>query len=183
MSGDYTRFTFDPRGDHSGVLMQQGRVMLDADFNELVELIDRRLRAETIDIIGPCIVPAETPDGFLIGLSGGGITIGPRPDVCRWAAGGEPRRRPVEWNASLEELRGTTPIPYEAQPYLPNAAILLPAPKDGGPFLVYVDVWQREVTRTEHPGLVEKAVGVDTATRLQTVWQVKVYPPPGSKSG
>ena len=60
MSGDYTRFTFDPRRDHSGVLMQQGRVMLDADFNELVELIDRRLRAETIDIIGHCIVPSET---------------------------------------------------------------------------------------------------------------------------
>ena len=27
--------------------MQQGRVTLDADFNELVELLDRRLRAET----------------------------------------------------------------------------------------------------------------------------------------
>ena len=30
---------------------------------------------------------------------------------------------------------------------------------------------------------MEKAVGVDTATRTQTVWQVKVYPPPGSDVG
>ena len=183
MSGDYTRFTFDPRRDHSGVLMQQGRVMLDADFNELVELIDRRLRAETIDIIGHCIVPSETPDAFLIGLAGGGITIGPgrmyADGLLAENHGGEPR----EWYAALEEERGTTPIAYEAQPYLPDAANLQPAPTQGGPYLVYADVWKREVTRTEDAGLVEKAVGVDTATRTQTVWQVKVYPPPGSDVG
>ena len=57
MAGDYTRATFKPRSDHAGVLMQQGRVTLDADWNELVELLDRRLRAETIDIIGRCVVP------------------------------------------------------------------------------------------------------------------------------
>ena len=183
MSGDYTRFTFDPRRDHSGVLMQQGRVMLDADFNELVELIDRRLRAETIDIIGHCIVPSETPDAFLIGLAGGGITIGPgrmyADGLLAENHGGEPR----EWYAALEEERGTTPIAYDAQPYLPDAANLQPAPTQGGPYLVYADVWKREVTRTEDAGLVEKAVGVDTATRTQTVWQVKVYPPPGSDVG
>jgi len=49
MAGDYTRVTFDPYRDHAGVLMQQGRVTLDADWNELVDLVDRRLRAETIE--------------------------------------------------------------------------------------------------------------------------------------
>ena len=68
--------------------------MLDADFNELVELIDRRLRTETIDIIGHCIVPSETPDGFLIGLSGRRDHHRPGPDICRRPAGREPRRRP-----------------------------------------------------------------------------------------
>src|SRR4249919_3934869 len=77
MAGDYTRATFKPRRDHAGVLMQQGRVTLDADWNELVELVDRRLRAETVDIIGRCVVPKETPTGFLIGLTGGALTIGP----------------------------------------------------------------------------------------------------------
>src|SRR5688500_9674141 len=76
MAGDYTRATFRPQRDYAGVLMQQGRVTLDADWNELVELIDRRLRAETIDIIGRCVVPAETPDGFRVGLTGGTLTIG-----------------------------------------------------------------------------------------------------------
>ena len=34
MSGDYSRFPFDPRRNYSGVLLQQGRVLLDQDWNE-----------------------------------------------------------------------------------------------------------------------------------------------------
>jgi len=61
MSGDYSRKTFDPKRDFSGVLMQQGRVQLDADWNEMIGIISRRLRAETTDIIGRGTVPKETP--------------------------------------------------------------------------------------------------------------------------
>ena len=43
MSGDYSKHRFDPNRDYSGVLMQQGRVQLDADWNEQVEIQDRRL--------------------------------------------------------------------------------------------------------------------------------------------
>src|SRR5262249_48975620 len=66
MAGDYTRFTFKPQRDYAGVFKQQGRVDLDADCNELIEIIDRRWRSETIDIISHCIVPTTTPDAFLI---------------------------------------------------------------------------------------------------------------------
>ena len=76
MSGDYSRRRFDPRKHFSGVLKQQGRVDLDAEWNEYVELQDRRWRAETIDLVGRCGVPSETPDGFKIGISNGQITIG-----------------------------------------------------------------------------------------------------------
>ena len=51
--------------------------------------------------------------------------------------------------------------------------MLAPFPQSGGPFLVYLDVWLRDVTFLEDPDLVEKAVGVDTTGRVQTVWQVK----------
>ena len=57
-----------------------------------------------------------------------------------------------------------------AQPYLPDA----PALPAAGRHLVYLDVWNREVTHLEQPDLVESAVGVDTTSRLQTVWQVRV---------
>ena len=76
MSGDYTRNTFSPVKDYLAVLMQQGRVMVDADFNSLNAILDRRLRSETVDIIGRCVVPKETPDGFRIQIAGPSITIG-----------------------------------------------------------------------------------------------------------
>ena len=72
MGGDYTRFTFAPGKNYSGVWKQQGRVRADADENELSDIVDRRWRAETQDIIGRCAVPATTVDGFRIVPTGAG---------------------------------------------------------------------------------------------------------------
>jgi hypothetical protein len=174
MSGDYSRKTFEPRRDFSGVLMQQGRVQLDADWNELVGIISRRLRAETIDIIGRGTVPTETPDGFKIEISGGVLTIGRGRIYVDGLLAENHGKSPLEFDSVLAEQRGTLAVPYNEQPYFPNAATVAPAPTEGGPYLVYLDVWQREVTYLEVPDLIEKAVGVDTTTRLQTVWQVRV---------
>ena len=179
MSGDYSRKTFDPRRDYSGVLMQQGRVQLDADWNELVALLDRRLRAETTDIIGECVVPKETPDGFSIQVTGSGLVIGRGRIYVDGLLAENHGKEPLEFDPVLGEQRGTLPVPYDEQPYLPNPAAA-PAPAEGGPHLVYLDVWKREVTYLENADLVEKAVGVDTATRTQTAWQVRVLPNVGT---
>ena len=55
------------------------------------------------------------------------------------------------------------------QPYWPTPDR---AARPAGTHLVYLDVWEREVTYLEDPDLVEVAVGVDTTARMQTVWQV-----------
>jgi N-acetylneuraminic acid mutarotase len=52
MRGDFSRFTFNPRKHYSGVLLQQGRVQLDADWNEQQAIIGHRLTTETQDLIG-----------------------------------------------------------------------------------------------------------------------------------
>src|SRR3990172_7575969 len=129
MGGDYTRLTFDPRDNHAGVLMQQGRVQLDADWNELVEVLDRRWRAETLDIIGRCTVPRETPDGFRIEASGGSLTIGRGRMYVDGLLAENHGKEPLKVDAALGEQRGTRPVPYAEQPYLPNPP-QLPA---GGP--------------------------------------------------
>ena len=174
MSGDYSRVRFDPKNDFSGVLMQQGRVQLDADWNELVELLDRRLRAQTADIIGKSTVPKETPDGFRIQIAPGGLTIGRGRIYVDGLLAENHGKAPLEFDAVLAEQRGTLALPYNEQPYFPNVSVVAPAPAGGGPHLVYLDVWQREVTFLHDGDLVEKAVGVDTTTRKQTAWQVKV---------
>ncbi|HEY2926039.1 DUF6519 domain-containing protein, partial [Piscinibacter sp.] len=56
------------------------------------------------------------------------------------------------------------------QPYLPSP----PALPTAGRHLVYLDVWDRELTHLERPDLVEPALGVETSSRRQTVWQVRV---------
>ncbi len=177
MAGDYTRATFKPRRDHAGVLMQQGRITLDADWNELVELVDRRLRAETIDIVGRCVVPKETPDGFAIGLAGGGLTIGPGRAYVHGILAECHGGAPDAFDRVLGEVRGTAPLPYDAQPYFPNPTAVAPLPTTGT-HLAYLDVWRREVTALEEPELIEKAIGVETSARLQTAWQVRLLEVP-----
>jgi Family of unknown function (DUF6519) len=65
MKGDFSRRTFNPRRRYSGVLMQQGRVQLDADWNEQLEIQHHRTETESVDVIGAAGVPKGT-DGFRI---------------------------------------------------------------------------------------------------------------------
>ena len=151
--------------------MQQGRVQLDADWNEWNAILDRRWRAETVDVVGRAVVPRETPDGFAITVAAGKLTIGRGRStwtVCRSKITAPETANSIRCSRNH---RGTIPVRYEEQPYFPNPPALPAA--GGGPHLVYLDVWQREVTAVEDPGLIESAVGVDTTSRLQTVWQVR----------
>ena len=52
MKGDYTRFTHDPVKHYTGVLRQQGRLDLDADWNEHVQIVERLEHIEAVDVIG-----------------------------------------------------------------------------------------------------------------------------------
>ncbi len=179
MGGDYTRWTFDPEKDYSEVFKQQGRVDLDADWNEFVEMIYRRWRAETVDIIGRAVVPDSTPNAFFITPVGTSFNIG----IGRMYVDGLLAEchglQPVVFDPILGELDGTLPVPFNAQPYYPNP---IPPPTPGPAVdLVYLDVWQREIIALQDPHIREKALGgPDTTTRMQTVWQVKILPNTGA---
>ena len=172
MSGDYSRWSFDPHRHFGAVLMQQGRVQTDADWNEWVTTALRRVQAGGLDTFGgAAIVPSETPDGFRVVAAAGELTIGRGRMYVDGLLVENHGAPPLEWDPKLAELRGTTPTPYDAQPYFPDAPAM---PASAGPHLVYLKAWQRERTAIEEPSLIEPALGVDTTTRLQTAWQVKV---------
>jgi hypothetical protein len=59
MPGDFSRKTFDKKKHYSGVLMQQGRVQLDADWNEELDIGQYRTFTETKDVIGAAGVPRK----------------------------------------------------------------------------------------------------------------------------
>jgi hypothetical protein len=181
MSADISRVRFDPLRDFAGVVLQQGRLLLDADFNELVALLDRRLRAETCDLTsfgpdpdhaGVAWVPRETPDAFRVSLDGGALSIG-RGRMYVDGLLAENHGKDLEgFDPLLSEVTGTADTPYLEQPYWPTPD---PLPTSGT-HLAYLDVWQREVTHIEDTDLVEIAVGVDSTARWQTAWQVRVRP-------
>jgi hypothetical protein len=171
MSRDYSRSTFDPWRDFGAVLMQQGRVQLDADWNEHGAILERRQRVGTMDTLGRAVVPRETEDGFKITASGGALTIGRGRIYVDGILAENHAPGPTALDSHLAEIVGTSAVDYAGQPYYPNPPVL---PTSPGPHLAYLDVWQREVTAIESPDLVETALGVDTTTRWQTAWQVKV---------
>ncbi|TYB39683.1 hypothetical protein FXF50_04705 [Micromonospora sp. AP08] len=176
MSGDYSRWTHDARDGDTAVLLQQGRILTDADWNEQAAGIQRRVQAEALDTIGRAGVPTETPDGFKVSLNAGALSIG----IGRMYVDGilaENHGAPPEgWRSTLAELVGTTAILYMEQPHLPKP----PQVPSSGKVLVYLKVWRRELTAVDDPGLVEPALGVDTTTRLRTVWQVKAVQVPAN---
>ncbi|BDA84752.1 hypothetical protein Sa4125_22940 [Aureimonas sp. SA4125] len=189
MSGDFSRHTFDARRHFNAVHMQQGRVALDSDWNEQVAIADRRRRAEMVDTLGRLALPRETPDGFrirLASLPGGGrtLSIGRGRLYVDGLLAENHGAAPFAFDRGVErpdgrgtigvlaEPMGSGPVDYFAQPHWPAPDAL---PTTPGPHLVYLDVWEREVTHIEQPDLLEKALGgVDTTTRTEIVWQVRV---------
>ena len=176
MGADFSRVRLNPLLDYAGVELQQGRVLLDADFNELVG--DRRPSLARLEQRRPRAARRYRPPRPTPSRSAS------RAARCRSARAASMStacwRRTMARNPTtpakrvfdglLAESQFADPIPYTAQPYLPAP----PALPTAGRHLVYLDVWDREVTHLEQPDLVESAVGVDTTSRLQTVWQVRV---------
>ena len=112
-----------------------------------------------MDTLGPAeagraVVPSTTPSGFEILAAPGGLTIGARPDVRRRLLVENHGVAPTVWDPRLAEVTGTAAISFFEQPYLPFNDAVADPPADvfnrpvlaGGPHLVYLDVWQREVT-------------------------------------
>lgn len=52
MKGDFTRLTFRPQKHYSSVRMQQGRLQIDADWNEQVDIQTHLINAQSVDMIG-----------------------------------------------------------------------------------------------------------------------------------
>ena len=175
MPGDYTRLTFDPRRDRAMVLEQQGRVHLDADWNELVAILERRLRVETYDFAGPAVVPAAEPESFRIVYSGGQLGIVRGRIYVDGLLAENHGYGQVDFEPVWGESVGSLVTRLDKQPYLGSAedAKQLLEELKRGRNLVYLDVWQREQTAVEDSSMLEPALGVDTCTRVQTVWQVR----------
>lgn len=165
MKGDFTRRTDDPSRDYSRVLKQQGRVDLDADWNEQMEIGVRRDRTRSRDVIGRTGVPRD----------GGGFRVVVDDEGRLAVTRGRIYVDGILCSNELEHGDGPDGepdvVPLDDQPELPGYD---PDGPDEGVHAVFLDVWERHVTHVEDPGIKEPALdGPDTATRVQTVAQVR----------
>ncbi len=176
MKGDFSRWTFDRTKRYDRVLSLQGRVFLDADFNEGMELQLQRLRKLTADLLGPHAGPgasgfsisATTPASKDFFITSGSYYV--NGILCE--------------NPALPPPAQGQPDPgpkYTRQPFLPK-----PDDLTTGTFIAYLDVWERFLTCIEDedrtPAELQQSIrevalgGPDTAARSQVVWQVRLLP-------
>jgi hypothetical protein len=171
MKGDFSRLTFDPANHFTSVLLQQGRVTVDADPNEQAAILLHYLRTLARDLIGPYAGPMDNL-GFELQLvadgNGHDLSVGPgryyvdgilcESEGCDYAQ--QPDYRP----------QGPDPTGQGGDPLLAQLA----NPDNERAFWIYLDVWERLVTWIEDDRIREVALGgADTSVRTQVVWQVK----------
>jgi Family of unknown function (DUF6519) len=158
MKGDFSRDSYNRAQHFSRVLMQQGRVQLDADWNEQTDILLHYMRTLAADLIGPFAGPKGAHGFEISNVSESGFAIGTG-------------RYYVDGLLCENEPRKGREVTYANQDNFPNPPRLL----TGLSYLVYLDVWERHITSMEVDEIREKALGgPDTATRAQIVWQVKV---------
>jgi hypothetical protein len=168
MKGDFSRLTFRQENHYRRVLMQQGRVEIDADGNEQIAIDDHICATTATDVIGQAGYPNGTlPDGtpiggFALGIATGGddLTI-------------SPGRMYVDGLLVENDTTGTTLL---TQPDMPGVTLAELGATTSGVYAVYLDVWERLITALDDPLIRETALGgPDTSVRTKLVWQVKLF--------
>jgi hypothetical protein len=173
MKNDITRDTFHRVKHFSRVLMQQGRVQLDADWNEQVSILLNYLRTLTSDLLGPGAGP-EAAWGFKLLVSDSDINALPLAT--------DDKNKLIERRKTEQVL--IAPGRYYVDGLLVEQEKFVsffdqlghPVPDDADKKLkdtdkqvvIYLDVWERHITPIEDDDIREKALGgPDTATRAK----------------
>jgi hypothetical protein len=173
MASDRARVSYDPTRHYQSVVMQQGRVTLEADVNEAEVLDSELLREETLDIVGP----AGTPDN---GYEVNGNTATNQPfdfhvGPGTMYVGGER----VSLDSGIDYSTQPEWLDHDGDPLWVNAAA--GAGVFGGPELVELFLREQEVSAVEDTTLREVALGgPDTGQRNRLIQRILRLPVKGT---
>ena len=155
MKTEISRDSHQKEKRYSGVYQQQGRMLTDADWNELVEILKERLNDALKDVVGngsPLHRNVINNDTDPPNLQWGYVHVDGIQTVVRPDEG-----------ATLQPA-----FEYDHQEDFPSA------PTPTGDYILYADVWERTVTHLMDERLRDKGLhGADTCTRKQMMAQVK----------
>jgi Family of unknown function (DUF6519) len=171
MKGDFSIDRFDSTKHYNRVLKQQGRVDLDADWNEQASIAQYALRTAIADMFGAAAGPRDNC-GFAV-VDWTALSAADRDAMKK--AGLQPAVGDFIIGAGRYYVDGLlvendAPVAYSGQPEWRGPKLVA-----GKSYLAYLDVWERHITFIEDDSIREVALGgPDTCTRVKTVWQVKV---------
>jgi hypothetical protein len=169
MPSDRTRTSDDQLQQYQAVVLQQGRVILDRDFNALQEVLQGRLESETLDAVGPC----GTPDnGFAVSTPSVGASASAPLDFFV-----SPGSMYVGGRRAVLPVAGG-PWSYSHQPdwHNPDPAPAFASASFSGPAREYVTlhVFEQEVGAVEDPDLLDVALGgPDTTQRVRLMQRIR----------
>ncbi|HEY8327649.1 MAG TPA: DUF6519 domain-containing protein [Rhodanobacter sp.] len=176
MKGDFARVSFDPTQHYSQVFQQQGRVLLEADWNEQAHIQLYLLRTLVRDLVGPCWAAGG---GFAITGSTTNADGSNKPlPLTDWQLA--PGHFYIDGILCVNEAVCT----LAQQPNAPTPDYGVADGKSGfenppAGFALWLDVWERHLCAVEAPGIADVALdGVDTASRAQVVWQLRLLDQP-----
>ena len=160
MKDDISRSTFRNTKHYRKVRMQQGRVQVDADWNEQFDIQSHYDRTALQDIVGKNGTSIKN-DGFRITTNKHSFTIGKgNYYVDGWIAENE---------SNVDGLTDQIPPPAKTDEPITDK------PTEDGYYLAYLDVWERHITALDDPLILEPALGgPDTTTRTKIEWQVRL---------
>jgi hypothetical protein len=160
MKGDFSRLTFRSRRHYTRVLQQQGRLQLDADWNEQVAILLHQLQMLTGDLTGDGISRSGAPAGLAGFEINGALGEADNFTIARG-------RYYVD-GLCCECDEDTS---YAEQPFPTGIK-----PDRDGISLVYLDAWEAVVSPLDDPALLEPALsGNETTLRARVVWQVRTH--------
>lgn len=162
MKTQISRESDDRQKRYSGVYQQQGRMITDADWGELTEIAKRRVDDALHDVIDS---GAPRERGVSITQIDGELLIN---GTHLYADGVRGIVAPVDTvDADANAFTYDQQADFPSPPPLPV----------GEAYRIYADVWERIVTSLEDENLLDAGLhGADTATRTQTMAQIKWYP-------
>lgn len=166
MKGDFSRFNFKPISNYLSVLKQQGRVDLDSDWNEQIEIWNERNRQLICDFLGYLAVPLhpnEITQDNSSALKIDNFSRGPG-GIIDFSIG-----RGIVYIGGYSCLFGNDMM-FRIQPDYPEPEI----PEGAGDVLVYVEVWNKTINYIDDETIREPALGgPDTCLRKKLIAQVK----------
>ena len=173
MASDRARDTFDEGRQYRRVVQQQGRVVLEADINEVQRIFAEEMREELLEVVGPYGVPCDPADQRRRG-TGFHVHVHDAPSRDFAIGVGSLYVDGLRVRQNDATLRYGKQQDWLDGPHPSLAQIHAAPPKKE---LVYLHLSEQEVSAVEDPTLLEPALGgPDTAQRLRLVRRVHRAP-------